>query len=480
MIWVEIDCAPSVAFYRETGARDSADADIVMQALTGVGTLRMPLSIPGVDSAENANITVTLDNADGRITRLFAHDPPIRAVGRIVSDDGDLFTGVVTSVTLSDTASISLESGLVRPLTDTLPLRAATVWGDFERVETLPIPYGRVTLAAVRYTDTAYLCADCPIVGVDSVTVDGAQRLDWRHRNGVDSTGRAVAFVEFGAPIDVDSDVAVTLRGRPHPTTGALMTAPDEILWDVLSNVCGLPLTAAQLDDLRIECVGLEIGGVLADRTRSVRAQVDEIVQSIGGAWSAGAQGLAMIFPLVDYGDRPTDVHVDRLTATEPASESTHADLATVVRLDYDHDWSTGEPSKSIEVVDAEGVRLYGRIETTLSASWLHSERMADALARRWLAWLTVPKWRVSWRSADIGARPGDWAEIDHPRIPITGRHRIVGVESDYDRLSATLSVLAQREPQTVVYPTPETEDIRVTESGDARITEAGDTRVLE
>lgn len=480
MIWLEIDSAPSVACYREQAARSQASGDLLLPVLTSVGTLRRPLSIPGYEAAENANVVVSLDNGDGRMTRLWAHDPPVRAVARLMSDAGELFAGVVTGITLGARATVSIEAGLVRPLTDTVPLRSATVWGDFSRAETLPIVYGRVTLAAVRYTATRYLVADHPIVGVDSVRVDGETRADWRHRNALDSTGRAVAFVEFVDPVDASAEVSVSLRGRPHPATGALMTAPDEILWDVLANVCGLDITPAQLDALRVESVGIEIGGVLDHRTRTVRAQVDMIVEAIGGAWSAGADGVAMLFPLVDYGDRPTDLVVDRISAADIEADTTHGGLANVVRLEYAYDWSTGEPTASIEVEDDESIRLYGRIEVTRQAHWLHSERQADALARRWLAWMATPKWRMTWRCADIDLRPGDWADIDHPASPISGRHRILSVDADYDALTAIVTVEALRESATVTYPPPSGVSIRITEGGDTRITESGDTRILE
>lgn len=480
MIWVEIDCAPSVAFYREHAARALAGGDLLLPLLTSVGTLRRPLSIPGYEPAENANVSIALDNADGRITRLWANDPPVRAVARLVSDEGELFSGVVTGITLGARATLSIEAGLLRPLTDTVPLRSATVWGDFTRAEMLPIVYGRVTLEAVRYTATRYLVADHAILGIDSVSVDGEIRADWRHRNAVDSTGRAVAFVEFVDPVDKSSVVTVSVRGKPHPNTGALMVSPDEIIWDMLANVCGLGVTPSQLDALRVEVAGIEIGGVIDDRARTVRAQVDTIVEAFGGAWSAGADGIAMLFPLVDYGDRPTDLIVDRLGATDIESETTHAGLANVVRLEYAYDWSTGEPTASIEVEDDESIRLYGRIEVTRQAHWLHSERQADALARRWLAWLATPKWRMTWRCADIGLRPGDWAEIDHPASPISGRHRILSVEADYDALTATVMVEALRQSITVTYPTPVDFSIRITDSGDTRITESGDTRILE
>lgn len=480
MIWIEIDSTPSVALYREPAARALIATDLAVPALSSVGTLRRPLSIPGLDPAENANISLNLDNANGKLTALWAADPPIRTAARVMSDSGELFAGVITDINLGAQASLDIESGLVRPLTDTVPLRRATVWGDYSAAATLAIVYGRATVAAAHYQANTWHVADHPVQGIDSVLVAGELRADWTGRNTVDSTGQAVALITFATPVDADAEVSVSLRGRMHPATGALMERPDEILWDFLVNVCGLPLAVADFDAFRVECTGLVLAGALTDRTKSIRAQVDEILQSIGGAWSASAADVAMLFPLVDYADRPTEITVDPLHARDLQAACSHASLANVLRIDYAYDWATGQPAQSIEIEDAESIRLYGRIETTWPAYWCTSARQARALGARLLDWLSTPKWTVTWVADRVDLRPGDWADFDHPALPIAGRHRILSTDTDYAARQTTLIALGVGVAPTIVYPPAPPGATRITESGDTRITESGDVRVLE
>ena len=49
------------------------------------------------------------------------------------------------------------------------------------------------------------------------------------------------------------------------------------------------------------------------------------------------------------------------------------------------------------------------------------------------LAWLARPRWRVSWRQSLADVATGSWVDVDHPRSPVQGRHRLVGAELDLD-----------------------------------------------
>ena len=485
--WLEIDTDPPIAFYRESIARGMiTSADARHPLLTGIGALRRPMSVPGVASSEAPNLTVTLDNGSGQITALFRHNPPVRVVARVNSDQGQLFAGVITDIELGASASVTIEAGFVRPMSDRLPIRSTTEWGEFENVRAIPMPYGRVTLEPIRYdgSNTLFVVSDGAIAGVDQVTVDGEITAGWTFRNSVDLAGRVVGMLSFVQPVRQDAKIAVTLRGRVHPATGALMETPDQILWDLLTNVCKLGIEPSALDAFRSEVIGLVIGGVVTDANRTIRAQIDEIVGSLGGAWSVAADGLAALWPFVDDASAPTRTRCDKLTMVDLSARTLHDTMANVVRIKYDYDWSAGEHKKTVQIEDAESIKRYGRLEKEWDAGWLHLERQARALGDRLIATLAAPRWTVTWEDDAINVMPGDWIEIDNQAAPITGRQRVLAADLDLSRLVTTITVEAAPGIEQVIYPPvppdPTETYHRLTEAGDTRITEAGEIRITE
>jgi len=485
--WLEIDTDPPLAFYRETIARGMiTSADARHPLLTDIGALRRPMSVPGVSPAESPNLSVSLDNGSGQIAALFRHNPPVRVVARINSDLGELFAGVVTDISLGSSASISIEAGFVRPMSDRLPIRSTTEWGDYSNVRAIPLPYGRVTLTPIQYDAgrTQFVVSDGAIAGVDQVTIDGSITAGWDFRNTVDLGGKVVGMLTFIQPVEASADIAVSLRGRVHPVTGALMETPDQIIWDLLTNVCGLGINPAALDAFRSEVVGLAIGGVVNDPTRTIRAQVDQIIASIGGAWSVAADGIASIWPFVDDALVPTRAKCDRLTMVDLSSRASHDAMINVIRINYDYDWSAGEHKKTVQIEDAESIKRYGRLEKEWDAGWLHLERQARALGDRLIESLAVPRWTLTWEDDAIGVLPGDWIEITNQASPIAGRQRVLAADLDLSRLVTTITVEAAPGIEQVIYPPvppdPTETYYRLTEAGDIRITETGDNRITE
>lgn len=474
--WLILDTEPRRAFYAEPAARALIDAEVAHPWLVGVGTLRRPMAIPGVRAGEAPNCTVRLDNSAGQLTTLWADDPPIRAVARILGADGELFAGVVTDIDLAADASITIQAGFVRPMSDRMPLRSTTEWGEYEDVRTIPVAYGRVTLAPIPYDaeGRVWVLSDGAIAGVDAVTVEGTPVLAWAFRNGVDRAGRTVAFLELANPVGQETTMAVAVRGRVHPDRGHLMILPDEILWDVFTNVCGLGIAPAQLDAFRSEVVGLEIGGVLDDAEITIRAQIDQIMQSLGAAWSVAADGIAALWPFVDDNLTPTTVEADWLSIQGLRPEAHQAGLRNVLRIKYDYDWAAGRHTHTIQAEDAESIRRYGRIEAEWDARWLRLERQAVALGARLVPALAYPRWTVTWTAPDLAARPGDWAYLADPSSPVIGRHRLLDVAADPARLTATLVVEAAASMALTITR------YRATEAGDRRATEDGRWRSLE
>lgn len=74
-------------------------------AITGVGAVHQP-----ADGSEAGNVSIDLDNADGFISELLSV-PPLGAPSTLYGPDAtEWFRGTLASITLADTASLTLES----------------------------------------------------------------------------------------------------------------------------------------------------------------------------------------------------------------------------------------------------------------------------------------------------------------------------------------------------------------------------------
>lgn len=447
-LWLRVATDPPVALYREPAALAHIDCDVRIPGLATAGVLSRSLSRPPDAPGEVANLRIGLDNAEGALTQLWTV-PPVRIAATLYHDADPLFEGLITDVDLSARASLQLVAGGAQPLSNPLPLRSSAAWGGFGDVSALPIVYGRATLAPVQYSQDrrVWLVADHPIQGVDAVRRDDVASADWTWRNVVDPVGQPVAVIELALPLADGERLAVDVRGRVHPTRGHLLTAPAEILWDLLTNVAGMNTAEAELFALRADLAGVEIGGVINDPLMTTRSQIDRIMASAGAAWSAGMPGLACAWPPVDQDDAAL-VTVDRLSASDLAPVVGDGGICTVLRVLFDFDWSSGKHRQAVQIESPSAIRVYGRIEREYDAGWLHSSRLADALGRAHLSWLARPVWTVSWR-ADIGAglRPGDWVEITHPGSPVRGRLRLTRADLDLDRGSLYLAIAAPAGP---------------------------------
>lgn len=456
-LWLEVDGERATVFYRGAAPPAAIAAGALpLPLLARVGTIRRPLSVPGLASAETASVAIDLDNASGEVSRRFADHPPIRATARVMSAAGVLFSGVVTRVSLAESASLTIEAGVRAPLTDTVPLRTSVVWGGYKEVRPLPVVYGRAVLSPVPYDATGrrFVLADHAIEGVDKVTRDDAPTTAWAFSNGVDSTGQAVAFLELALPLAEGERLAVSLRGKRHAGHGRLLLHPAEILHDLLAQVCGCPLDWARLDRFRAQTAALAIGGVIADPARSIRQTVDELLLSVGAAWSAGADEVAMLYPgevpVSGSLDAPGALPVGLLTAHDLAAEAAHEGIVTALRVVYDYDHAAGKPRRALALACPEAIRRYGRIEREWGAGWLRSPRDAQRLGERLLGQMARPRWRVRWQAmldTDAGgartAQPGGLALLDHARSPLAGLHRLLSADIDPEGLRVECAVEA-------------------------------------
>ena len=286
---------PPLSFYRDRSDL-ALCTGLPERRLVTAGTMRRPLG-GSVGSAEAGNLTVTLNNADGALTALFA-TPPIRVAATL--DGPPDFSGIVTGVVMGPTVTLEMQAGNRLPLSDLVPLRRTTVWGSYRTDAAIPICYGTVTVAPVAYDaeNTAFVAADHPCLSVIEVFRDNVSETAWSWRNEADSTGTTVCLVRLNEPLQSNERLTVRLSGVRDPATGTLITNPADVAWDFLTR-CGIPQTRADLDSFRASCaaLGLSVARVIDDGRQTVRTVLDDLFQSIGAVWSGGMTGLAKIYP---------------------------------------------------------------------------------------------------------------------------------------------------------------------------------------
>lgn len=223
----------------------------------------------------------------------------------------------------------------------------------------------------------------------------------------MDSTGRAVSFVELAAPLAEGERLAVTLRGRMHPDTGRLLQTPAEILHDVLAHLARAPVRWEDLDDYRTETAGLVLGGLLADNTITIRAAVDGLMQSAGGAWAAAMPGIALTWPPLPDDAAPA-MRVDKLTASGLQCATAATGIYTVLRVLYDYDHAAQRYRRAIQLRAPDAAKDFGELEL---------EWQAPGCARR----ATPSSWASAcWRGwpARAGACAGSSPSLTWPRAP--------------------------------------------------------------
>lgn len=176
-----------------------------------------------------------------------------------------------------------------------LPFRTSDVLGSFAGdPRVIPHRYGEAYGNAIQ-ADAArrlFVWADHPVSVVRAVYVDGVPALSWRWRNGTDSTGHPVAFVEFASPVSISATVAAAGVGKFNSATGAPITNPADLAAD-LYRMAG---RSAVLTAFRAYCAdaGYIAGGSLGlDGVPTLNAALRAVAVSFGALYcSAGREPL--------------------------------------------------------------------------------------------------------------------------------------------------------------------------------------------
>lgn len=306
-------------------------------------------------------------------------------------------------------------------LSETLPLRTTRMLGDYAESLPLPILIGDLSSAPfplIRLTDLRFFVADHP-AEVLHVFIDKQATVGWERRLESDDQGHTWTVVVFTAPVDTGAAVSATGRGRLDDDTGALIENPA----DVATLICRLAGRDDDWSGLRSECSTLPVAGRIAE-TKSIRAHLDAVTQSVGAIWS---QRMARLYPVAD--DPLVILDLDPAEVTDLQAKATTTDTADVLRLSYDHSDASGKPQHYIELT-ASPQRYNGLIKE-VEYGWLRSPANAEAVCRPVLQRLAGERYDVTFASSNRSIRPGMWVRpVAHPEWPIPGDDPVIMVLS--------------------------------------------------
>lgn len=318
--------------------------------------------------------------------------------------------------------------------TDNLPLRKAEDLPQY-RAEAagrvLPWVFGNATVNPVPLdlAGAEWLVADHPIAGVTRVTVAGQATQGWQLVQQLDATGHPIAVVRLAQPAPADP-VAVTVSGRRHPETGAVLATPAAIVRELL-RLCGHtePRDAwAGLD----EHYGQTALGLVIAEEMPLRQAVAAVVEPLGAMWRPGwATRRAPGQPVAT---------LDASVVESITARAENTALRTTARVTYAYDWAAGAARGSMSLAAPQAVGLWGELplEIDLPAVFLARDALAIASAR--LAAAARALWVVD---ATVSDRVGDLREgmtvlVDHAHAP-AGLAVLTSVSLDREQGSYTL-----------------------------------------
>lgn len=306
-------------------------------------------------------------------------------------------------------------------LSEALPLRTTRMLGDYAEAQALPEILGDLADAAfplIRLSATRYFVADHPAT-VRRVYIDGQLSAAWEAKLESDDAGNTWTVVVFDTPIAAAAKVSATGAGRLNAATGALITNPADALARV-SAIAGRP---DDWSNLRAECsrLNITVAGRLAT-AQSVRAQIDEIAQSIGAIW---VPGMARLYPSTDDPAPVVDLEAGQVSGV--AVSASVRDTADVLRLSYDYSDARGKPLHYIEL--AASPARYGGVPLEQTAAWLRTPQCAETVGRARLQRLAGERYDVQFTSDMHALRPGMWVRlVAHPAWPLPGDDPVIMV----------------------------------------------------
>jgi len=361
------------------------------------------------------------------------------------------------------------------PMNSPIPLRTNAAWGSFANPQIIPHRYGVTTGSLIQYDQnrTLFVWADHACEGIDAITIDGISTSDWQFSNGVDTSGHAVCFVQFGQPQDSGATLSATGRGKLHPRTGTRLDNPALIVWDVLANICGRPVTEGSVASFAKECAALNLiaGGSIttADKVGSV---CREIVESFGGLFGSDMLGYGRLWPAAGAYAR---LKVDDRFAISSAYD--RGNLVNDLTLNYD--FADGDARQSMELVATESVRRAGTLAGSFDAKWIVDARVAFDVATRKLAVSARPQWAITINGLLKALDLGDFVNIDHRLSPVSGRCMVTSRSIDLAEGTGSAVATAFSGPVPTVRLVRQSATFDPREYSSVAVVTVGDQRIL-
>lgn len=339
------------------------------------------------------------------------------------------------------------------PYSADLPLRTTAVWGAFRDLQVIPHRYGDTAGALLPYDEgrRVFVWCDHASVSVQDVLINGQSVFNWQWRNGQDSTGRSVTFVEFSAPVDEGAVATAAGQAKADTRTGALITNPADVLYDILAGIAGHDVATGDVDLFRAECAarGLSVAGSIAEPVSTQRAAAG-VCASVGAVFCPTMDGIARLYP----GGSLEGFTAAEISAKVDASASCSLErLANAIVVNFD--WQDGAARQAIEVDAPDSVADLGRRERVVNAVWLADPRGAYDLAVRLLRQFARPLWSI--KAADVAGTGalrrlavGQTVNVDHPALPVSGTAMVLACVADpfTDRCELELELAAGAVPR--------------------------------
>lgn len=309
----------------------------------------------------------------------------------------------------------------MRSLSDPLLLRSTTGFPAYNTVQPLPHVYGVCRIAPIPYSadNRFHFLADHPILSVDAVAVDGKPIKAYQLHNTADASGHPIALLELQDSAEAAA-LWVDVHGKLNDA-GVVITNPAELVYDLLNQVAGISIERARLLEFHAQTANIELGGVIADASASIRSIITDILMAIGAVWTLGATPIATLYPLFA---RPAGVPLTVVPPWQIAdlSSSIRADsIYTVLRYDYEQDYASGKPRASL-TLQSETVQQYGEIVKTVQAPLVRNLASALSIATRLLQYGSIPVYRaqttLAWDWSDEEIGPMDWIATAHHNLP--------------------------------------------------------------
>lgn len=377
--------------------------------LKQAGAIQTELTLPHRQGSAGSG-SLVIDNGDGALTLLFRDGRMIGQTAEVRRHEVVLFRGTISQITMGGEIQLTLDSGGLYRLYDAIPLRRSTEWTSYVEDSPLPIVFGEATVAPVQYdaTGRAWVVAEgtvetAPPIG--SVQRDGLAYTDYQSADESHPVSGVLHTVRLGEPLLPGESLEVNAKASTDTFAGAL----EEVL--ALAAV----EAPSGLQRFRALTNGQRCHGALTDASVTISAVIDEIVGSVGGAWSENLPGFATLFPAEPAG--PIVAVFGPWNTQNLRGVIREADVVSGIRVQYARNDASGEYAGTVAF---EVPRPHHKVARVMELRWPFAVdfEAVSANAIRLLSFYARPMIEVTWdASMEASIELAQWVEIRDPRI---------------------------------------------------------------